>query len=83
MEKFKWFALGLITAGVGFLIYKFYKKDSNVYMDGFVSGFVGGFSVTKSHNAPKEYGEIAKNIQQKQTQNYTKNNAEYKKNLAK
>lgn len=83
MEKFKWFALGLITAGVGFLIYKFYKKDSNVYMDGFVSGFVGGFSVTKSYNAPKEYGEIAKNIQQKQTQNYTKNNAEYKKNLAK
>lgn len=83
MEKFKWFALGLITAGAGFLIYKFYKKDSNVYMDGFVSGFVGGFSVTKSYNAPKEYGEIAKNIQQKQTQNYTKNNAEYKKNLAK
>lgn len=83
MEKLKWFALGFITAGVGFLIYKLYKKDSNVYMDGFISGFMSDFSATKSPNAPKEYGEIAKSIQQKQAQNYAKINAEYKKGLTK
>ena len=33
-------------------------------------------------NATKEYGEIAQSIQQKQAQNYTKIDTEYKKGLA-
>ena len=76
MEKLKWFALGFITACAGlFLIHKYTNKDSNT------DDFMNGFNAIKSPNAPKEYGEIAQNIQQKQAQNYAKIDAEYKKGL--
>ena len=52
-------------------------------MDGFISGFMSDFNAIKSPNAPKEYGEIAKSIQQKQAQNYAKINAEYNATMCK
>ena len=84
MEKLKWFLFGFITAGIGFLIYKSYKKDSdkNAYTNGFVEGFLSGFGAIKSPDAPKEYGEIVRSIQQKQAKSYSKINAKYKKDFS-
>ena len=84
MSELKWFLFGFITAGIGFLIYKSYKKDSdkNAYTNGFVEGFLSGFGAIKSPNAPKEYGEIARSIQQKQAKSYSKINAKYNKDFS-
>lgn len=83
MSELKWFIFGFITAGIGFLIYKSYKKDSkNAYTNGFVEGFLSGFGAIKSPNTPKEYGEIARSIQQKQAKSYSKINAKYNKDLS-
>mgnify|MGYP004549499029 CR=1 FL=1 len=72
MEKLKWFLFGFVTASVGFWLYRFYGKNFDK------DNFMGDFEA----NATKEYGEIAQSIQQKQAQNYTKIDTEYKKGLA-
>lgn len=79
MKELKWLLFGVLTAGVGFWIYKNYKKDSekNIYFDGFSEGYTGRFSAISSPNPPKKYGEIALEIQQKQIQNYKQINANY------
>lgn len=84
MKELKWFLFGVFTAGLGLLIYKIIKGDfgKNVRIKGFADGFMGGFGAAKSPTAHKEYGEIAKHIQQKQARFYAKINTEYKKSLA-
>ncbi|RDU63549.1 hypothetical protein [Helicobacter sp. MIT 14-3879] len=81
MKELKWLLFGILTAGVGFLLYKLYKKDSNknTYIDGFAEGYMGGFSATPSPTAPKKYGEVALEIQQKQIQAYKQINANHQK----
>lgn len=83
MKELKWLLFVIFTAGLGFLIYKIYKKDSNqnAYFDSFAEGYMSGFGATKSPTNHKEYGEIAREIQHKQAKTYSKINAEYKKNL--
>lgn len=84
MKELKWFLFGIFTAGLGLLIYKIIKGDfgKNVRIKGFADGFMGGFGAAKSPTAHKEYGEIAKHIQQKQARFYAKIDTEYKKSLA-
>lgn len=81
MKKIKWFLLGILTIGVGFLIYKFYNKDSqkNTYIDGFSEGYLNGFSATLPPDIPKQYGQIAREIKQKQVQAYKHINAKHVK----
>ncbi|TLD83268.1 hypothetical protein LS70_005850 [Helicobacter sp. MIT 11-5569] len=81
MKESKWLLFGILTAGVGFLLYNLYKKDSdrNTCIDGFAEGYTNAFSATPSPTAPKKYGEIAKEIQQKQIQAYKQINANHQK----
>lgn len=81
MKWFKWVLFIILTAGVGFLLYKLCKKDSdkNTYMNGFVEGYTSGFSAISSPTAPKKYGQIAQEIQQKQIQAYKQINTNHQK----
>lgn len=80
MEESKWLLFGVLTAGIGFLLY-LYKKDSdkNTCIDGFAEGYTSGFSATPSPTMPKKYGEITKEIQQKQIQAHKQINANHQK----
>lgn len=82
MKALKWFLFGILTAGIGFLIYKFIKRDSDVKIDGFVDGFMG-FSATPSPIALKKYGEIAQEVQQKQIKAHKAINAAHKEQRVK
>lgn len=85
MKELKWFLFGALTAGIGFLIYKSYKKDSdaNSFIDSFAEGYTNGFSATSSPTAPKKYGQIAQEIQQKQIQAYKQINTNHKEQRTK
>ncbi|WP_334082629.1 hypothetical protein [Helicobacter typhlonius] len=85
MKWFKWALFGILTAGVGFWIYKSYKKDSdaNSFIDSFAEGYTNGFSATSSPTAPKKYGQIAQEIQQKQIQAYKQINTNHKEQRTK
>ncbi|RDU58766.1 hypothetical protein [Helicobacter marmotae] len=81
MKESKWLLFGILTAGAGFLLYNLYKRDSgkNTRIDGFIEGYTSGFSAIPSPTAPKKYGEIAKEIQQKQIQAYKQINTKHQK----
>lgn len=81
MKDSKWLLFGILTAGVGFLLYNLYKKDSdkNICINGFAEGYTSGFSATSSPTAPKKYGQITQEIQQKQIQAHKQINANYQK----
>ena len=84
-KELKWFLLGVLTAGIGFYIYKIYKKDSDdsLATDGFIEGYTNGFSATYSPTTPKSYGQIAQEVQQKQMQSYKKINANHREQRVK
>ena len=79
MKELKWFLFGVLTSGIGFLVYKSCKKDSetNLYIDGFSEGYLSRFSATHSPISPKQYGQIAQEIRQKQSQAYKYINAKH------
>jgi len=85
VKDFKWLLFGILTAGVGFLLYRFCKKDSdaNSFIDSFAEGYTNGFSATSSPTAPKKYGQIAQEIQQKQIQAYKQINTNHKEQRTK
>lgn len=80
MKGLKWILFGALTAGIGFWLYKNYKKDSdtNLPIDGFAEGYTNGFSATLSHIVPKGYGQIAQEVQQKRIQSHKQINANHK-----
>lgn len=79
MKELKWFLFGALTAGIGFWIYKSHKKSSqtDLYVDGFSEGYLNTFSVTHSPISPKQYGQIAQEIRQKQIQAHRRLNTEH------
>lgn len=81
MKWFKWILFSILTAGAGFWIYKLRKRvsDTNLSLDSFAEGYTSGFSATPSPTAPKKYGQIAQEIQQKQTQAHKQINANHQK----
>lgn len=85
MKELKWVLFGALTAGIGFLVYKSYKKDSNTnpFIDGFAEGCTNGFSAIPSPTTPKSYGQIAQEIQQKRIQTYKQLNAIHKEQRVK
>ncbi|AWI33796.1 hypothetical protein [Helicobacter apodemus] len=85
MKWFKWVLFGILTAGIGFWIYKLCKRDSetNLSLDSFAEGYTNGFSAISSPTAPKKYGQITQEIQQKQIQAYKQINANHKEQRTK
>ncbi|MBX7490223.1 hypothetical protein [Helicobacter turcicus] len=70
MKDLKWLRFGILR-----------KKDSNtnIYIDGFLEGYVNGFTATPSPVIPKKYGQIAQEIQQKQMQTHKQINTNHQK----